>query len=143
MKNFGMREAVILVLVVGALAGAIFLRGGTDSGIQDNSGPKSEASLPRFLDLGADKCVPCKMMVPVLEELEQGLSGQLQVEFIDVWKNPSEAAPYKVKLIPTQIFFDASGKELFRHEGFFAREEILGKWREFGYEFNLPLQKES
>jgi thioredoxin 1 len=58
--------------------------------------------------------------------------GQMDVEFIDVWKNPDAARPYKIKLIPTQIFYDAKGKERFRHQGFFSKEDILAKWKELG-----------
>ena len=56
----------------------------------------------------------------------------MDVEFIDVWKDPKPGKEYKIKLIPTQIFFDASGKERFRHEGFFGKEDILAKWKELG-----------
>ncbi len=93
--------------------------------------------LPRLVDLGADKCIPCKMMAPILEELKSEYEGRLIVEFIDVWKNPAEAPKYGIKLIPTQIFYDASGKELFRHEGFFSREDILSKWKEFGVDLSV------
>ena len=91
-------------------------------------------ALPRLVDLGADKCIPCKMMAPLLVELRSEYEGTLKVEFIDVWKNPDEAPKYGIKLIPTQIFFDASGKELFRHEGFYSKEDILAKWTELGVE---------
>jgi thioredoxin 1 len=94
--------------------------------------PASAARLPRLVDLGADKCIPCKMMAPILKELKTEFAGRMEVEFIDVWKNPDAGRPYKIKLIPTQIFFDAGGKELFRHEGFFGREDILKKWKELG-----------
>ena len=92
------------------------------------------APRPRLVDLGADKCIPCKMMAPILEELKTAYAGQLQVDFIDVWKNPDAGDQYGIRIIPTQIFFDAQGKELFRHEGFFAKEDILAKWRELGCE---------
>ncbi len=96
----------------------------------------SEAKkLPRLVDLGADKCIPCKMMAPILEEMKKDYAGTINVEFIDVWKEPDRAKEYGISIIPTQIFFDASGKELFRHEGFFSKEDILGKWKEFGVEF--------
>ncbi len=88
--------------------------------------------LPMLVDLGADKCIPCKKMAPILEELKSEYEGRLIVDFIDVWKNPDEAPKYGVKLIPTQIFFDTSGKELFRHEGFYSKEDILSKWAELG-----------
>ena len=92
--------------------------------------------LPRLLDLGAGKCIPCKMMAPILKELEQEYAGVFDVEFIDVWQHPEEAKKHGVETIPTQIFFDASGKEVFRHVGFFSKEEILATWKQVGVEFN-------
>src|SRR5210317_2636337 len=82
------------------------------------SGLAKAGDLPKLLDLGATACIPCKKMAPILEELEKEMTGRLEVEFIDVWKNPNEAPKYKVEIIPTQIFFDAKGKELWRHVGF-------------------------
>ena len=95
---------------------------------------KEVKTLPRLVDLGADKCIPCKMMAPLLEELKKEYADKFRVEFYDVWKNPDVSKEYGIKLIPTQIFFDASGKELFRHEGFFSKEDILAKWKELGVE---------
>lgn len=88
--------------------------------------------LPKLLDLGAGKCIPCKMMAPILEQMKTEYAGTLEVEFIDVWKNPDAAKQYGIEVIPTQIFYDATGKELFRHIGFFAKEDILAKWKELG-----------
>ena len=92
----------------------------------------AEKPRPRLVDLGAGKCIPCKAMAPILEELHKEYAGVFEVVFIDVWENPTAAEPYKINLIPTQIFFDPSGNELWRHEGFLAKEDILFKWREFG-----------
>jgi thioredoxin len=94
----------------------------------------AKAVLPQLVDLGADKCIPCKAMAPILAELKTNYVGQLDVEFIDVWKKPEAAKPYKIKLIPTQIFYDAKGKERFRHQGFISKEDILAKWKELGVE---------
>jgi len=88
--------------------------------------------LPRLLELGADKCIPCKQMAPILDELKTPYAGQLQVDFIDVWKNPDASERYGVQVIPLQIFFDAAGNERFRHEGFFPKNDILAKWQELG-----------
>jgi thioredoxin 1 len=90
------------------------------------------ANLPKLIDLGADKCIPCKMMAPILKELKTEYAGRMDVEFIDVWKDPAPGKQYKIQLIPTQIFFDGAGKERFRHEGFFGKEDILAKWKELG-----------
>jgi thioredoxin 1 len=90
--------------------------------------------LPRLVDLGADKCIPCKMMKPILEELDAEYKGKLQVDFYDVWKDPAPGQQYGIRVIPTQIFLNPDGKELFRHEGFFSKEDILAKWKKLGFE---------
>jgi len=92
--------------------------------------------LPRLVDLGADKCIPCKMMIPVLDELTKEYAGKLRVEFYDVWKDPAPGQKYGIRVIPTQIFFDPDGKELFRHEGFFSKEDILAKWKKLGFDID-------
>ena len=86
--------------------------------------------LPRLVDLGAGKCIPCKMMAPILEDLKKSYAGKMDVVFIDVWENPDAGRKYGINVIPTQIFYDAAGKELFRHEGFFGKDDILAKWKE-------------
>lgn len=109
---------------------------GSDRAEADAAGAAREGSgRPALVDLGAGKCVPCKAMAPILDEMRETFEGQLDVVFIDVWKDPEAGRSYGVKVIPTQIFFDEDGNELFRHQGFFSREDILGKWSEFGYEF--------
>jgi thioredoxin 1 len=102
------------------------------------------ANLPRLIDLGADKCIPCKMMAPILEELKVEYRGRFEVEFIDVWKKPDAGRQWRIRVIPTQIFIDQSGKELYRHEGFFSKEDILKKWKELGVdvERRVGLMKE-
>ena len=82
------------------------------------------ASLPRLVDLGAGKCIPCKKMAPIIEEMREDYAAIVDIVFLDVWKDPKAGTPYKIRLIPTQVFFDREGKEVFRHEGFMPREEI-------------------
>ncbi|HUV03591.1 MAG TPA: thioredoxin domain-containing protein [Armatimonadota bacterium] len=89
-------------------------------------------SLPKLLDLGATKCIPCKMMAPILEELAKEYEGRLVVEFIDVWESPDRGKEYGVKYIPTQIFYDENGEEFFRHVGFYPKEDILAQFEEHG-----------
>ncbi len=102
---------------------------------------ESDAALPRLLDLGADKCVPCKMMAPILEELRETYQEELEIVFIDVWKDRSAGEQYGVRVIPTQIFFAPDGSELFRHQGFLAREDILAKWSELGYTLSETVEE--
>ncbi len=88
--------------------------------------------LPRIVDLGAKKCIPCKRMAPILQELKTELVGKAEVEFIDITENRKAAALYEIRVMPTQILFDRSGKETWRHEGFLAKEDILARLREAG-----------
>jgi len=102
----------------------------------DQPPPKPTAGVPRLVDLGASKCIPCKMMAPILKELRREYAGRFRVEFYDVWESPGIAREYGIRIIPTQIFYGADGKELWRHEGFLSKEDILGKWKELGYDFS-------
>ncbi len=94
----------------------------------------SVARIPRLVDIGAGKCIPCKEMAPILEQLRVGYAGRMDVQFIDVWQNPRAAEPYGIRMIPTQIFFGADGRELDRHEGFMPKADILARWKALGVE---------
>lgn len=120
----------------GCEGGICVLPAPTEKAMPQAAAAAAEAPLPRLLDLGAGKCVPCKMMEPILEELTETYAGKLNVEFIDVWENQSAGQDYGIRMIPTQIFFDAEGNELFRHEGFYAKEDILAKWAELGIDLS-------
>jgi thioredoxin 1 len=88
--------------------------------------------LPRLVDLGAKSCIPCKLMAPILETMGKEYARRLRVDFIDVWENPKAGEKYGVHSIPTQILYDAAGKELERHEGFISQEDILAKFAAHG-----------
>ena len=85
-----------------------------------------------LVDLGAGACIPCKMMAPILEKLEKVYRGRAAIVFIDVWKNPDEAEPFNLKVIPTQIFYDKEGKEVFRHMGFMSENDIVAVLTKLG-----------
>ncbi len=96
--------------------------------------PSRPAKLPMLLELGSDSCRPCQMMQPVLAELCDEYAGKLRVEFIDVWKDETAGRKYGIQAIPTQIIFDAEGKELYRHIGYYPKDDIIEKLRELGIE---------
>jgi thioredoxin 1 len=121
-------SALMLALVVALAPG--------DSVAQTGKVAKGSPKLPRIVDVGADKCIPCVMMAPILEELKKEYAGVLEVEFVDVWKNPVGAKQYGVRGIPTQIFYDANGKELKRHMGFISKQGILDEFQKLG----IPLK---
>lgn len=80
-----------------------------------------------FVELGSVKCIPCKQMQPIMKEIEEEYKGQVKVVFYDVWT--AEGKPYikefGIRAIPTQVFLDKDGKEYFRHQGFFAKDELV------------------
>lgn len=79
---------------------------------------------PSVIDLGARTCIPCKKMAPILHSLNQNLKGKANVLFIDVWENKGAAEKFRVQMIPTQVFFNAQGKEVKRHIGFIDKNDI-------------------
>jgi thioredoxin 1 len=85
-----------------------------------------------MVDLGAKKCIPCKMMAPIIEGLVKEYQGRAAVLFIDVWENPDAAPKFGVRAIPTQIFYDAQGKEIARHEGFMDKASIVAVFQQQG-----------
>ena len=84
---------------------------------------------PVLLELGSHGCKPCDAMFPILTELSKEQEN-FDVSFIDVKAVEGKSEQYNIELIPVQIFFDADGTELFRHVGFYAKEDILAKWQE-------------
>lgn len=77
-----------------------------------------------MVDLGANSCVPCKMMAPILEKLKKEYEGRAAIVVIDVWKDKSQVKKYGIRAIPTQIFYDREGKETYRHTGFLSENGI-------------------
>lgn len=89
-------------------------------------------NLPILIDLGRGTCVPCKMMLPILQQLQEEYKGRAIIKIVDIRYDPEPARAYKIRLIPTQIFFDATGKEIYRHEGFMDKISIEQKLKEIG-----------
>lgn len=145
-----MRSAIIVILVLATVAAVALMKSSsrtrarkddttvpasTATAGENTSRPASApaaAKLPRLVDLGAGKCLACKQLAPILEELRKEYAGRLDVVFIDVWENPEAGKDYGIQMIPTQIFYDASGKELDRHTGFISKPDILNKFKELG-----------
>ena len=131
---------ILVVLSVFILLSSISCDKGdkkTDSktGVSEASGNlqnQNTDKLPLLVDLGRGTCIPCKKMKPILEELKAEYEGKAIVRVIDLKDEPKEASRYGIRLIPTQIFFDAEGKEVFRHEGFMDKQSIVAKFAEMG-----------
>jgi thioredoxin 1 len=85
-----------------------------------------------MVDLGANRCIPCKMMAPILNKMEKQYAGRAAIVFLDVWVDPQPAEYFRIRTIPTQIFFNKKGEEVYRHEGFMREEEIVGMLEKLG-----------
>jgi thioredoxin 1 len=80
-----------------------------------------------FIELGSVKCIPCKMMKPIIEEIEKEYGDQVKVIFYDVWTPEGKpySQKYRIRAIPTQVFLDKDGNEYYRHTGFFPKDELI------------------
>ncbi len=137
-------KIIIPVAVIAAAVALIVAReSGRPPAVETAVPDGPRRGIPTIIDLGADRCVPCIKMAPILDELKEEYRGRLDVIFIDVWKDRTAGPKYGIRLIPTQIFFDAEGKELGRHEGFIGKEDILNTFRRFGVTIPDPEKKES
>ena len=87
---------------------------------------------PTVIDLGARTCVQCKKMAPILESLANEYRGKAGVLFIDVHRDNASAGRFRVQMIPTQIFFDAKGREVKRHIGFMDKAAIVKELKAAG-----------
>ncbi|MEA3486244.1 MAG: thioredoxin family protein [Thermodesulfobacteriota bacterium] len=85
-----------------------------------------------MIDLGAKKCIPCKMMAPIMEKIDKVYDGKAAIVFIDVWKHREQAKRFGIRAIPTQIFFDSDGKEIYRHAGFMGEKDIIAQLEKMG-----------
>ena len=91
-----------------------------------------EKGIVTMIDLGAKKCIPCKMRAPILVKLKKAYVGKAAIVFIDVWENREQAKRFGIRAIPTQIFFNKNGKEIFRHAGFFDEKSIVSQLIKMG-----------
>lgn len=116
----------LFILATGLLISCISSEQGTAAQIVPGIPVNKTVTL---VDLGAKTCIPCKMMAPILEELKEEYKGRAAVIFIDVWDqaNTTKAKAFKVMTIPTQVFYDKQGKEVYRHVGFLDKDSIVDK----------------
>lgn len=103
--------------------------------VMDNPVDKARNSgLPTMVEFGADGCVPCDMMQPILEQMRKDFPDRLNVEFVHVGKEQMMAARFGVESIPVQVFYDKDGKEVYRHTGFLAKEKVYSQLADMGLE---------
>ena len=125
MKNNKLLKVLIPLCMILVIVGIWFVQNQSNSEQQNTTSPTknefplhitevnleelSKHKLPIIIDFGADECVPCKQMEPVLELMNKEMQGKAIVQFVDVWKSPEASSGFPVQLIPTQIFVNADG----------------------------------
>jgi len=132
-----MRKTLLAIAV--ALVGVVALAGcgGAAGSASSSATPMpahSSGATPKvtFVELGSDKCVPCKEMRPVMDGIARAFGDQVDVVFYDVWKDDAPAKQYGIQYIPTQVFLDDKGVEFHRHTGFYPQEKIEALLLEHG-----------
>jgi thioredoxin 1 len=120
-KWFTLIEALLLCCVVTVFA---------DDLKPEDIPPVPTPGLVTMVDLGAHKCIPCKMMAPIIAELQKEYAGRASIVFIDVWEHREQAQRFGIRGIPTQIFYDKQGREIKRHVGFFDKKNIVAVFDE-------------
>jgi thioredoxin 1 len=134
-KRLSWAQIGIIGLILVILAGIFVYKNVTTTNKNPNTISKQTSNgkkLPRLVDLGAGTCIPCKQMAPILAELKKEYEGRVIVEVIDVNENPKEANKYGIRVIPTQILFDADAKEVGRHEGFILKADLIKAFEQVG-----------
>lgn len=116
-----MRTLLVAITVLMAASAHAELPSASDAAVRQSLA----SGKPTVIDLGARTCIPCKKMAPILEGLSAEYRGKASILFIDVHENQAAAERFKVRMIPTQIFFDGKGKEVSRHIGFMEKAEIV------------------
>jgi len=92
----------------------------------------AQSPLPKLLDFGRGKCIPCKKMAPILKELSEEYKGRVIIKIIEIDPERELTEANNIRLIPTQIFFDSKNKEVLRHEGFMDKEQIKKVFEKMG-----------
>lgn len=130
MKSISLHQAMMAIVFFGCL---FFISAAGSMAADVEAVPQAPVpGMVTMVDIGAKKCISCKMMAPIIEELEREYQDKAAIVFIDVWENPSAGGEYRIKLIPTQIFYTAEGKEVSRHEGFMDKAAIVAQLEKLG-----------
>jgi len=101
---------------------------GKSVAIKEAAGKSKKTVMPSvtFVEIGSVNCIPCRAMQPIMKAVEEEYKGQVKIVFHDVWteKGKMDAAKYNIRVIPTQVFLDRDGKEYYRHEGYYPKDDV-------------------
>lgn len=119
------RVASTLVAVVMAVGLA---RAGTDP-LGDQA---RTAGKPLIVDFGMTRCLQCIQQSKTMDRLKETFGESVLLQFVHIGEQEAMASVYKVMLIPTLVYFDAQGQEVFRNVGQMEHDEMVTKARALG-----------
>ncbi len=131
MQNLLVRKSLLFFIMVSCIFGTAVSASAGDAGAADIPEVPTKGRVT-MVDLGAHKCIPCKMMAPIIAELQKEYADRASIVFIDVWEHREQAQKFGIRGIPTQIFFDKQGKEVSRHVGFMDKKSIVATLDKLG-----------
>jgi thioredoxin 1 len=129
MEDFMKKAATFLFALIAIMC--LFQNAKADT-LEDALGRANKEGKVVMLELGSVGCIPCEQMKPVMQKLRDTYKGKLEVIFIDVREDHQAGRRFGVRMIPTQVFLDKTGKEFHRHIGFYAYEEIAPMLKKAG-----------
>ena len=91
-----------------------------------------QSGRPSMIEFGATGCIPCDKMQPILDDLRAKFGPKLNVVFVHVREQQVLGARFGIQAIPVQVFYDAQGREVYRHQGFFPEEQIISILKDLG-----------
>ena len=129
-----MRSLIILVISTFVLTTGFLVNASTSDDHEEFLKNLPVKGTVTMIDLGKKTCTQCKMMAPILEKLKIKYKGKAEVVFINLLDDPEQQYRFKLKALPTQIFFNSDGEEVFRHTGFMAEKAIIEQLGKMGIE---------
>ncbi len=96
-------------------------------------GPAAPKALPVLLEFDRKFCPVCHASELVILAVKDQYPGKFVVRKLYIDEDESLFRRYKVVIVPTQVFLDAAGQEVYRHEGVFKKEDLIRKLRELKF----------
>jgi thioredoxin 1 len=128
-KQISIFSIFVMILVTSACSQSSNTTGkvGNTNGSSTNTQLAEQKYKVTFIELGSVKCIPCQQMQSVMNAVETKYGKEVKVDFHDVWTEAGKpfGVKYGIEAIPTQVFLDETGKEYYRHVGFFPEEELV------------------
>lgn len=124
MRNLLIACGILLAIGLFAMSQAVEKKASAKGPKTEQVKPAIPKTLPTLLEFGRGKCIPCKKMKPILEELMKECEGKAVIRIVDIDQEKELTQTNKIMMIPTQVFYDTIGKEAFRHVGFFEKDSV-------------------